>query len=283
MITFQQWLHQTTQLLSGVTDTASLDARVLLAYCLDKPQSYLLTWPEKPMTNELLVEVNELRSRRAKGEPIAYITGFQEFWSLEFNVNPAVLIPRADTELMVEWALEIIEASKNKNLKLLELGTGSGAISIALAKAHPELQLVATDFSEAALSIAEENAELNQCSNIEFIQGSWFDCLTGRTFDLIVSNPPYLAPTDPHLLDDTLKFEPRQALVAEKNGLADSEEIIKTAKLHLRLGGRLGLEHGYEQSEAIIGIMQREGYLNSKTLRDLAGLDRLSICNRGED
>ncbi|MFT5450874.1 MAG: release factor glutamine methyltransferase, partial [Enterobacterales bacterium] len=187
----------------------------------------------------------------------------------------------ADTELLVEWALDCIEKSDNKQFKILELGTGSGAISIALAKEHPELSFLATDFSEAALAIAKENAELNHCNNIQFIQGSWFDCINDQCFDLILSNPPYIDKTDAHLSRGDLVFEPTTALVADKEGLADLEQIINDAKPYLNKGGRLGLEHGFEQGALVVKLMNNHGYDSANTLKDLSNLDRLSICTTG--
>ncbi|MFT5520836.1 MAG: release factor glutamine methyltransferase [Enterobacterales bacterium] len=280
-VTYQQWLDKTILAFAERSDSPAVDARVLLCHCLDKPLSYLLTWPERFIDDELLIQVNKLKERRLDGEPIAYITGVREFWSLNFKVTPAVLIPRPETELMVEWALDCIEKSVNKQFKILELGTGSGAISIALAKEHPELSFLATDFSEAALKIAKENAELNNCNNILFKQGSWFDCINDQRFDLILSNPPYIDKNDAHLSRGDLIFEPATALVADKEGLADLEQIISDAKHYLNKAGCLGLEHGFEQGSLVLNLMNKHGYSSANTLKDLANLDRLSICSAG--
>jgi release factor glutamine methyltransferase len=280
-VTTKQWLDQAIIAFAERSDSPAVDARVLLCYCLDKPLSYLLTWPERLIEDEQLAHVNKLKNRRLNGEPIAYIIGVREFWSLDFKVTPDVLIPRAETELMVEWALDCIEKSDNKQFKILELGTGSGAISIALAKEHPELSFLATDFSEAALKIAKENAELNHCNNIFFKQGSWFDCIKDQRFDLILSNPPYIDKADPHLSRGDLVFEPATALIAEKEGLADLEQIINDAKHYLNERGYLGLEHGFEQGSLVVKLMNNYGYSSAKTLKDLSNLDRLSICSAG--
>jgi len=282
-LTIGEWLDNTIVAFTDSSDSPAIDARVLLCFCLDKPFSYLLTWPDRLLDDEVLIQVNKLKDRRLNGEPIAYITGVREFWSLNFKVTPAVLIPRAETELMVEWALDIIEKSNNKQFKILELGTGSGAIAIALAKEHPELSIIATDFSDEALKIAKENAKLNHCVNITFLQGSWFDCINNQRFDLVLSNPPYIDQADRHLARGDLVFEPTSALVAAKEGLADLEQIINDAKQYLNAGGRLGLEHGFEQGLLVINLMSNYGYIDAKILQDLANLDRLSICRVGEN
>ena len=275
-ITHQQWLSEAAESLAGQSDTAMLDARVLLCFVLNKPLSYLLTWPERLINPKSLSAVNALCNRRHQGEPIAYITGHREFWSLNFKVTPDVLIPRPETELMVELALEAITRSKRSDFKVLELGTGSGAIAVALASEHPELNIVATDYSEAALNIARENAESNNCDNIQFLQGSWFECLNDEKFDLILSNPPYVAPSDPHLSAGDLPSEPYAALVADNNGLADIEHIIAHAQNYLIPEGMIALEHGYNQAQEIRAMMTEQGFRMAKTHSDLANIDRVT-------
>ncbi|MCP3673775.1 MAG: peptide chain release factor N(5)-glutamine methyltransferase, partial [Gammaproteobacteria bacterium] len=183
-ITHQQWLNQSTTEFNSLSGTASLDARVLLCHCLDKPLSYLLAWPDRVISDSDLVQLNSLKERRLAGEPIAYITGFREFWSMNFKVTSDVLIPRPETEILVEWALQKVSILKTDK-KILELGTGSGAIAVALASENPKFHITATDISANALDIASENALLNDCPNITFLQGSWFECVAEDGFDLI--------------------------------------------------------------------------------------------------
>jgi len=281
LISHQQWLETTASEFDSLSETATLDARVLLCHCLQKPLSYLLTWPERIIPAEICADLETLKQRRLAGEPVAYITGEREFWSLTFKVNPDVLIPRPETELLVEWALNCIAKLKNSFNdvnKILELGTGSGAIAVALAKENPSMAIHATDISVKALRTARENAVANECGNITFIEGYWFEAVSENKYFLILSNPPYVAPGDPHLKEGDLPFEPSTALIAEEKGLSDIEYLVANAKDYLHTGGWLGIEHGYDQSAAVQQLMQQQGYNNIQTIQDLAGVDRISVC-----
>jgi len=286
-ISHKQWLESSIASLSAISDTAILDARVLLCHCLQQSLSYVLTWPERIIAAETLQQLSELLQRRLAGEPIAYLIGYREFWSMDFKVSPDVLIPRPETEHLVEWALNTIRHSGRENtvsFKVLELGTGSGAIAVALAKEEPQLTIVATDVSHSALNIARENAQLNLCSNINFLQGSWFDCVNDRHYDLIISNPPYIDAEDPHLGQGDLPYEPESALVAADSGLSDIKSLVANAAQYLNTDGWLGIEHGYEQGDAVSNLMQQHGYNSIQTIKDLAGIDRFTIgCRSNSD
>jgi len=280
-VSHQKWLKQATEAFSQISETAALDARVLLCHCLKKPLSYVLAWPERTIENEIHAQLESLKQRRLTGEPLAYIIGEREFWSMNFEVTPAVLIPRPETELLVEWAIDTINNAThddNKVNNILELGTGSGAIAVALAKELPELQIYATDISESALEIAKKNAATNGCETIIFRKGHWFEAIGNEKFQLIVSNPPYVAVGDPHLQEGDLPYEPIGALVADEKGLSDIQYLVSNAKDYLHANGWLGLEHGFDQAESVRQMMLQQGYHNIQTIKDFAGIDRLSIC-----
>ena len=281
LVTHHQWLEQCTDEFHQYSQSAALDARVLLSHCLSQPMSYVLSWPDRHIDVDIIDKLNRLKQRRLQGEPIAYIVGTREFWSLPFKVTSDVLIPRPETELLVEWALSSIDDSLNESsngIKLLELGTGSGAIAVALATENDRFHIVATDISEAALTVARDNAARNHCCNITFLCGSWFECLNETDFDIILSNPPYVEESDPHLSEGDLPFEPRSALIAEENGLADIQCLIKNAKFFLKSGGWLGIEHGYNQGRVVRNLMLKNGYQRMKTIEDLAGIERVTVC-----
>ena len=284
-ISHQQWLQQTKAEFAHCSQSAALDARVLLSYCLQKPLSYLLAWPDRSIKIDAMDKLNSLKKRRLAGEPIAYITGTREFWSINFKVNTDVLIPRPETEVMVEWILGCINSTESieKGYKVLELGTGSGAIAIALAKEKPALQIIATDKSEKALQVAKENAKMNNCSNVKFLLGNWFECVVDRSYDMIVSNPPYVTANDPNLNEGDLSYEPQLALVAADNGLSDLQQLIINARDYLKNDGWLALEHGNEQGMMVRELMSKNGYIQIQTIKDLAGNDRLTISQWNSD
>jgi release factor glutamine methyltransferase len=211
--------------------------------------------------------------RRAVGEPLAYITGRKDFWSLSLSVTPAVLVPRPETELLVERALELRAEPLGR---VADLGTGSGAIALALASERPEWQVVATDLSEAALAVARANAAALHLGRVEFLQGSWFEPLEDREFHLIVSNPPYVAEGDPALLDAALAHEPRTALASGPDGMASLRAIIHSAPRYLECGGWLLLEHGATQAEDVARELVVRGYTHVRSHRDLAGQPRIT-------
>lgn len=265
-----------TRLAESGSDSPSLDAAVLLCHVLQKTRSYLLTWPEKVLTVEQQTEFDTLLTRRLSGEPVAYIIGEREFWSLPLKVSPSTLIPRPDTERLVELALEKAEQIPGD---ILDLGTGTGAIALALASELPARHVFGVDLRHEAQQLAIENSQRLQITNVTFLQGSWFTPLVeGIKFALIVSNPPYIEESDPHLEQGDVRFEPKSALVAEDNGLADIKYIAQTAREYLLAEGWLLFEHGYEQATAVQTILKELGYQAITTEQDYAGNDRVTLA-----
>lgn len=260
----------------SASETAARDVDILLCHVLQKPLSYLRAHDDKVLTEEQAEEFYAFVIRRAEGEPIAYMTGIREFWSLSLQVTPDTLIPRPETELLVELTLRF--APDKAGLSLLDLGTGSGAIAIAIAKEKSHWCVTASDASLAAMRVAEKNARRNDVP-IEFILGSWLTPFSGRLFDVIVSNPPYVADNDPHLERGDLRFEPRSALQSGSDGLDDIRIIVNDAPAHLHAHGLLMIEHGYEQGEAVQLLMMKD-FVNVQTLDDLAGLPRVTMGYR---
>lgn len=272
----QQWLQQATvQLTQAGSDSAKLDAELLACLALQKNRAWLYGFGDQQLTQPQLQQLNSLLTRRSTGEPIAYITGQREFWSLTLNTHPSTLIPRPDTETLVEWALELplpIDA------QVLDLGTGTGAIALALASEQPNWQITGVDYSQEAVVLASSNAQLNQLEQVQFQQSDWFSTVTDK-FDLIVSNPPYIDAQDPHLKQGDVRFEPHTALVASKQGLADIEHIISQAPKYLQKDGWLLLEHGYQQATAVQQLLQQHGFKKIETKKDLAGQSRITGAN----
>ena len=254
--------------------TARLDAELLLAAVLGKPRSYLRTWPEHEPSAEQLAAFAALLERRRMGEPVAYILGHQGFWSLDLEVAPHTLIPRPDTELLVETALQLAPATPQR---VLDLGTGSGAIALALASERGGWQVIGVDRIAEAVALAERNRQRLKLGNAEFRQSSWFDGLAGERFGLILSNPPYIAADDRHLGEGDVRFEPVSALVAGVDGLDDIRQIIAQAPRHLQAGGWLLLEHGYDQAEAVRELLAAAGFTAVDSRRDLGGHQRISL------
>jgi len=271
-------LEQASQELG--TESTRLDAEVLLAACLGKPRSYLHTWPERSIDQRKLECFEQLIRRRARGEPVAHLTGQREFWSLPLVVTPATLIPRPETETLVELALD--KLPPDTPLRIADLGTGSGAIALAIATERPRCEIIATDISERALAVARCNAEQLGLDNIRFIAGDWCESLPAGRFDAILSNPPYVAERDPHLDSGDVRFEPRQALVAGPEGMDALRLIACCANDHLRQDGWLIVEHGCDQGEKVMQLLQAEGYNNVSTRSDGAGLSRVTLgrCGR---
>jgi release factor glutamine methyltransferase len=262
--------------LHAVSDSARFDTELLLCQVLGKSGSYLRAWPEVELSADQTVHFEQLLERRLAGEPIAYIIGQQGFWTLDLAVSPATLIPRPETELLVEYLLE--QHPSQRALAVLDLGTGTGAIALALASERPQWQLLGVDVEAAAVALARHNQQrcLPEARNIRFLQSDWFAALASGVFDIIVSNPPYIDGKDPHLDQGDVRFEPRSALVAASDGLAAFETIIAQAPAFLSDGGTLLFEHGCEQGPALRGLLQRGGFVNVFTEQDLAGLDRIS-------
>lgn len=254
--------------------TPRLDAELLLADALGKPRSYLRTWPERELDGEQLVRFQASLQRRRQGEPVAYILGHQGFWSLDLEVAPHTLIPRPDTELLVESALELLPATP---LSVLDLGTGTGAIALALASERPAWQVTGVDRVEEAVALAERNRQRLQLGNARFLHSHWFSALSGQRYGLILSNPPYIRVDDQHLDQGDVRFEPSSALVAGRDGLDDIRAIIQSAPAHLLPGGWLLLEHGFDQAEAVRELLVTGGFVEVHSRRDLGGHERISL------
>jgi|TARA_B110000914_G_scaffold197288_1_gene187017 release factor glutamine methyltransferase len=273
MATIKQALMQANTL-QQVSESWKLDAELLLAEAIGQSREYLFTWPNKELTQSQFEKFDTYCGRRLTGEPIAYILGRQAFWDFELLVNPAVLIPRPETELLVETALELLD--KSATAVVLDLGTGSGAIALALAANNRHWTVTAVDSSESALGVAADNAKLLQLSNIEFIKTSWCDGLPIAHFDLIAANPPYVEAGDKHLSEGSLPFEPIAALVARENGLADIRAIAEQSRHCLKKNSWLLIEHGFQQKQAVEKTLVDTGYANIECVKDLAKLDRLT-------
>ena len=274
--TIKKQLDSACDILAHHSPSARLDAEVLLAFVLGKNRSYLRAWDDKELDLCVIEQFAQLLSKRCVGVPIAYLTERREFWSRDFKVSPAVLIPRPDTELLIELCLERL--SMDQKCAILDLGTGSGAIAITIAAERPLVQITAVDKSVEALDIAKENAVRHDCQHIEFVLSDWLSALsTEATFDFILSNPPYIAQDDVHLSQGDVRFEPMSALVAADNGLYDIKKIASDAKKHLRVGGQLWFEHGYNQAQETQAILKSLNYCNVKTYVDLSGQPRVTM------
>lgn len=265
-----------------VLDTAyksidRLDAQLILAQVLAKPRSFLIAWPEHNLSAEQIKTYQVLIDKRAQGYPLAYITGTKSFWDMELIVTPDVLIPRPDTELLVETALAKVQPGDN----ILELATGSGAIACALARERTDISILASDISIKALDIARNNAAQYDLSHVHFIHSDWFADIPEQKFDLIIANPPYLADTDPHLTTD-IRYEPRNALVSGPHGLEDYQAIINKAHEYLKNDGWILFEHGCEQGADLRRLLTESQYSDVLTLIDISGLERVTggVCNQ---
>ncbi|MFK3683080.1 peptide chain release factor N(5)-glutamine methyltransferase [Pseudomonas sp. NPDC088890] len=254
--------------------TERLDAELLLAAALGKSRSYLHTWPERIVSSEAAQVFADFLGRRRAGEPVAYILGQQGFWKLDLEVAPHTLIPRPDTELLVETALELLPATP---ARMLDLGTGTGAIALALASERPAWQVVAVDRIDEAVALAERNRQRLQLNNVHVRTSYWYDALDGERFDLIISNPPYIRAEDPHLAAGDVRFEPSSALVAGQDGLDDLRVIIARAPGHLLPGGWLLLEHGYDQAADVRELLSQQGFGDVCSRIDLGGHERISL------
>ena len=255
-------------------DVAHRDVRLILSSALNQSASYVFAWPEKQLTRVQQDVFFALLARHESGEPLAYVLGEWEFWSLTLRVTKDTLIPRPETELLVELALKLLDS---KCAKIADLGTGSGAIALALAVEQPDLKLWATDASAAALLVATENAASLGVKSVVFCEGFWGQALPPGKLDMVISNPPYIAPQDPHLSNDGLPFEPVSALVSEDDGYRDIEHIIIEACSLLESGGWLLIEHGFEQGGSVRALFLASGYSDVVTHQDLSGLDRVTL------
>jgi len=313
-----QALRMAQHALSG-SDTARIDAEMLLGEALGATRAGLYAWPERVLSPSEQSRFESLLERRILGEPVAYILGEREFWSLRLRVTPHVLIPRPETELLVEAALSLAAAAAagsvasaesvgaglveagpvgagpvgagfarellETRLRVADLGTGSGAIALALAHERPHWLVVATDQSADALRVASDNATALGIRNVSFRQGNWCEALPEGLFDMILSNPPYIDPQDAHLTQGDLRFEPVTALAAAEHGLADLRAICHEVVRHLAPGGSLLLEHGFEQGPAVAQLLEDAGFRGVRTLPDLSGLPRVTmgVCGEGGD
>lgn len=276
VLTIQQALQRASEL-KAVSDSYRLDTELLLAEALSQTREYLHTWPERSIAPEQERLFGQLFARRVNGEPLAYILGRKDFWDFQLLVNDSVLIPRPETELLVETAIELMRAQADPKIHIVDLGTGSGAIAIALARELPAGKVTAVDRSADALHVAQLNAQRLAVSNIEFCEGSWCDKLADNSAEVIVANPPYVALDDPHLQQGDLRFEPDMALAAGDEGLADIKLIVQQATRVLRNRGWLLIEHGYNQGRQVAALFGASGYQQVASKTDYAGLDRLTV------
>lgn len=257
------------------SESAKLDTEVLLCSILNCERSKLYSHPELTLSNSEVDSFNQLINLRSAGQPIAYLTHEKEFWSLSFHVTEDTLIPRPETECLVEKALTLIPQNSKGNI--LDLGTGSGAIAIAIATERPQTKITATDKSEAALKIAKLNANTHNIKNIVFKKANWFDIEKREAYDLIVSNPPYINDNDPHLTQGDIQFEPMTALASGSDGLDDLRVIIGQAKINMNKQAWLLVEHGYNQKEQVQHLFIENGFTSVSTVKDYSGNDRISL------
>ena len=287
-MTYQQWLADAAQALNQVnpTENGKVDALVLLQHATGKSRTQILAFDETEIDEKVRLKLTALLDRRLKGEPIAYILGEKEFWSLPLNVSEGTLIPRPDTEILVEKALQIALEKLEDNplhFRILDLGTGTGAIALALAselslicqKKAIQLDVIGVDLMPEVVKLAQSNAEKNQL-DVQFLQSRWFEHVEGQ-FDIIVSNPPYIDETDEHLSQGDVRFEPRSALVAGENGLADLRHLIECAPVHLKDNGYLLLEHGWKQGEEVRSIFWQNHWQGVATIRDYGDNERVTL------
>jgi len=270
--------------------SARIDVQCLLQTVLQVNRAYLLGHPEQHLNDDQHEQYISLLERRLKGEPIAYLLATREFYGLPFKVSPATLIPRPETELLVELALQRIPSvpphlppiekswcrNEKGKFRVLDLGTGSGALALSIAHARPNVEVVAVDSSADALKVARENTQRLNINNVQLIVSDWFSALQGKRFDLIVANPPYIAINDEHLFQGDVRFEPRSALTSGADGLDDIHHISTHAKAHLEPGGWLLLEHGYNQASKVRSLMQQAGFTSIFSEQDLSGIERVS-------
>ncbi|MBV53489.1 MAG: protein-(glutamine-N5) methyltransferase, release factor-specific [Coxiellaceae bacterium] len=273
VMTLKEIRQSAVSTLDGLTSSALLDVDLILMKACQLSRSACYAFSEKVLTQLECDTVATFVERRKQGEPLAYILGEKEFWSLMFNVSAATLIPRPETECLVEWVLT--HTPNELELKVADLGTGSGAIAVALAKERPSWKIDATDYSVEALRVAESNVQRHRCGNVRCFHGDWYDALPSSQYHLIVSNPPYINSTDPHLLN--LRYEPRSALVSNQEGFSDLYHIIEQARSYLFPGGRCIVEHGVGQGQSLMQLMEKQGYIEIMGYSDFSGNDRFVV------
>lgn len=274
MATVAALLQEGMAQLRESSDSARVDVEILLCHLLGKPRSFLFTWPEHEVPASQVQQFFDWLAQRRDGTPVAYLTGRREFYGHEFLVSADTLIPRADTETLVDAVLARLPEAQP--LRIADLGTGTGAIAISLALARPHWQVEAVDFSVAILDLVQRNVSRLGASNVRLLQSNWCARLAGP-FDAIVSNPPYIAEDDRHLAQGDVRFEPRTALTSGVDGLDDIRTIVAQAKALLAPQGLLALEHGYDQGDAVRELLAAHGYARIETLRDLNGQDRVTL------
>lgn len=269
---YQQWLSLAAARFNQ-SDSPKRDAEILLSYVTGRARTFLLAFGETVLTPEELAALAPLLERREQGEPIAYLVGEREFWSLPLSVSSATLIPRPDTECLVEQALAHLPSTP---CRILDLGTGTGAIALALASERPDCTVMGVDIKSDAVALARHNAEKLALLNVHFQQGSWFQPVSGK-FTLIASNPPYIDANDPHLNEGDVRYEPQSALVASDEGMADLAEIIRQAPAYLETGGWLMLEHGWQQAQAVQKHLKNSGFSAVITHKDYGNNERVTL------
>jgi release factor glutamine methyltransferase len=275
-LSIRQYLEDGSAILSRISDSPRLDAELLMGLVLRKPRAYLHAWPDRDLTLPQAGLYERLLRRRFAGEPIAYITGVREFWSMPLRINPHVLIPRPDTELLVERALERLPA--DEDTRLLDLGAGSGAVALAIARERPRCQVVGVDISHFALEVARLNTSIQKLGNVEFRESNWFDAVRGEKFHVVVGNPPYVAEDDPHLERGDVRFEPRVALEAGEGGMDAFRAILDRAHNYIYRQGWLLLEHGPDQHMPLRRLLEAQHYYDITVHKDAAGHDRVTEC-----
>ncbi|APD85898.1 protein-(glutamine-N5) methyltransferase, release factor-specific [Alteromonas sp. Mex14] len=258
-------------------ESPSVDAKVILANILEKSQTFLFTWPDKTLDALQVTHFENAIARRKKGEPVAYIVGKRDFWTLSLFSSPDTLIPRPDTEVLVEQVLNWAVESKREPLAICDLGTGTGAIALALASELPQASVVGVDFQTGAVELATRNAEANGVTNAQFLQSDWFSALAGQSFDIIVSNPPYIEEASPYLYEGDVRFEPKTALTSGVDGLHDIKHIISTSPMFLNKGGLLAFEHGFNQGRAVRDLLLAAGFSSVRTVKDYGENDRVTF------
>lgn len=275
-LSIRQYVEDGTVILTGVSESPRLDAELLMGLVLRKPRSFLHAWPAHRLSVPQAEVYETLLRRRYSGEPIAYMTGIREFWSMPLQVTPQVLIPRPETELLVEKALARLPV--DEELRVLDLGTGSGNVSLAIARERPRVSLVGVDISAAALEVARRNAKTQKLDNIEFRESNWFDAVRGEKFSIVLGNPPYVASNDPHLDRGDARFEPRLALDAGEGGMNCFRAIIDRAHNYIVRQGWLLLEHGPTQHMPLRRLLEAQHYYDITVHKDAAGRDRVTEC-----
>jgi release factor glutamine methyltransferase len=271
----KELLQQATAQLEKVTETPALEARLLLAHLLDKPESWLIAWPEHQPTADQHARFEQRLEQRLLGNPIAHLLNQRTFWTLDLKVTPDVLIPRPDTEIVIETLLNMFD--DESQLRVLDLGTGTGAIALALASERKQWEIHASDISDKALRVARENAARHKL-DIRFHLGSWFETIPPEIrFDLLVSNPPYICENDPHLAQGDVRFEPQLALTSGPDGLDAIRQLVREAPAYLTPGGILMLEHGYNQADSVTQLLDNTGFNKIETCLDHGGNERVTF------